>query len=495
MTGANLINFLQPDVSQAIQSIGTTSKKGRDGDEFAVFADFMRQSPVTQKSEIPTKTSNKVDESYDKYKYKDNSIEKAQGNPIKDKISDSKEDIEEFEKKVIEAVSEELGVTEEDVKKAMEILGLGVFDLLEPANLAELTVEVTGSADTIELLTDESFQNLMTGLTELCEELQDTLGLTPSQFDELVSEMTIVEEENLDSQMMDELENMAQTSDEKAVSAEGLISEKQAEETLSIDGYTETEQAETTETTETTETIEVDLKKQESSKSDAIDGEKVQADTQVIKNENNAENSKEFSGESNPHNNNNNTSENNLQANVVVENQVSSNDIPEQVSMSSESYMSTDTVEIIHQIVENIRVNTSSEISNMEMQLNPENLGKIYVNISSEEGNISARIIATNDLVKEALENQMLELKENLTQAGIKVDALEVTVAAHEFERNLEQDQSRQKNEGQRQEEMGERRRNINLSSMDELSGLMTEEESLVAQMMVDNGNSVDFTA
>ena len=129
------------------------------------------------------------------------------------------------------------------------------------------------------------------------------------------------------------------------------------------------------------------------------------------------------------------------------------------------------------------------------MQLNPENLGKIYVNISSEEGNISARIIATNDLVKEALENQMLELKENLTQAGIKVDALEVTVAAHEFERNLEQDKSRQKNEGQRQEEMGERRRNINLSSMDELSGLMTEEESLVAQMMMDNGNSVDFTA
>ncbi|MEE1305789.1 MAG: flagellar hook-length control protein FliK [Agathobacter sp.] len=480
MTGANLINYLQPDVSQATQSIGTTSKKGRNGDEFAIFADFMRQPPVTQQNETLTKTSNKVDESYDEYKYKDNSIEKAQGNPIKDKISDSKEDIEEFEEKVIEAVSEELGVTEEEVKEAMEVLGLGVFDLLEPANLAELTVEVTDNADAIELLTDESFQNLMTGLTELCEELQDTLGVTASQFDEIVSEMTIVEGQELDSQMMDELESMNQISEEEVASTEGLIPEKQAEEALQVENI---------------DILEAKQMQQESSKSDAIDDEKVQADIEVIKSESDIENSQDFSQESNSYNKNNNTTENNLQTNVVVENQVNLNDIPEQVNITSESYLSTDTLEIIQQIVENIRVNTSSEISNMEMQLNPESLGKIYVNISSEEGNISARIIATNDLVKEALESQMLELKENLTQAGIKVDALEVTVATHEFERNLEQDQSRQKNEGERQEEMGARRRNINLSSLDDLSGLMTEEESLVAQMMVDNGNSVDFTA
>ena len=32
------------------------------------------------------------------------------------------------------------------------------------------------------------------------------------------------------------------------------------------------------------------------------------------------------------------------------------------------------------------------------------------------------------------------------------------------------------------------------MSSLDELTGVMTEEESLVAQMMRDNGNSVDMT-
>jgi flagellar hook-length control protein FliK len=33
------------------------------------------------------------------------------------------------------------------------------------------------------------------------------------------------------------------------------------------------------------------------------------------------------------------------------------------------------------------------------------------------------------------------------------------------------------------------------MDSLDELSGLMTEEEILAAQIMKDNGNSVDLTA
>ena len=38
-------------------------------------------------------------------------------------------------------------------------------------------------------------------------------------------------------------------------------------------------------------------------------------------------------------------------------------------------------------------------------------------------------------------------------------------------------------------------RSHINLNELDGLSGLMTEEETLVAKMMAEQGNSVDFTA
>ena len=104
----------------------------------------------------------------------------------------------------------------------------------------------------------------------------------------------------------------------------------------------------------------------------------------------------------------------------------------------------------------------------MEMQLNPENLGKVYVNISSKEGMIHAQLAASNEAVRAALETQVADLRQNLNQAGVKVDAVEVTVASHEFEKNLEQNQESEKQQGERQQEQsGGRRRNLNLSSLD----------------------------
>lgn len=131
----------------------------------------------------------------------------------------------------------------------------------------------------------------------------------------------------------------------------------------------------------------------------------------------------------------------------------------------------------------------------MEMQLNPENLGKIYLQVSAREGSVHATIAAQNEAVKAALESQVAELKESLNQSGVKVDAVEVTVASHEFEKNLEQNEQRQKEEGERQQEQVSRRRNLNLTMPQELEGELSQEEALAAQIMQDNGNSVDLTA
>ena len=89
----------------------------------------------------------------------------------------------------------------------------------------------------------------------------------------------------------------------------------------------------------------------------------------------------------------------------------------------------------------------------------------------------------------------MATLRENLNQQGVKVDAIEVTVSSHGFEKNLDSGQQREQQEGEMQEANKKTRRSIRLDSLDELSGLMTEEEMLVAQIMKDNGNSMDLTA
>lgn len=114
---------------------------------------------------------------------------------------------------------------------------------------------------------------------------------------------------------------------------------------------------------------------------------------------------------------------------------------------------------------------------------------------TSKNGVVSAHIEAQNAVVKEALEAQVAELRQNMNQAGVKVDAVEVTVGNHEFERNLEQNAKQEEQMAEQQEKAAKRTRSINLGELDELTGLMSEEESLVAQMMAEQGNTVDFTA
>ena len=109
---------------------------------------------------------------------------------------------------------------------------------------------------------------------------------------------------------------------------------------------------------------------------------------------------------------------------------------------------------------------------------------------------ITAKIFTENDAVKQALENQMATLRTELNQNSTKVTSIEVSVGTHEFERNLEQnarDESRR--EEQMSKQSSKRNSRINLNSLDELSGIMSEEDMLIAQMMRDNGNTLDFQA
>jgi flagellar hook-length control protein FliK len=136
------------------------------------------------------------------------------------------------------------------------------------------------------------------------------------------------------------------------------------------------------------------------------------------------------------------------------------------------------------------------------MILNPESLGKIYLNVSQEKGAMKAHLVAQNEVVKEALEQQMIALKDSLNKAGVKVEAVEVSVGTHEFERNLEErasDQERRDAENLMQQDKNNqkngRMRNIDLNNLDNLQGLMSEEEQLVAQIMKDNGNTVNYMA
>ena len=436
MTTANFIKM--PSVKGNVSVHVDASKKLQEENLEAaeIFAGLMNQTmSFPDSTTVKTSGSQSPVQSYERYSYKEKQIDTAKETGVED----ASQMLEETSEDVVAILSEKYGVDEEDIQNLLDEMGLSALDLLNPKNLVSFIVQLTGVASGEELLLDENFLSVMETMNHLAEELMDDLNVDMNGLQELVADVANEENFSLDTNLKNE----------------GLVANDN-----------ETEKA-------VVEENEVNISQEASE--DAGDMKSFMNDSTGQQN-----------GE------NFNTNETIVQTqNVSNVNQVSDGMTTQQFS----SYLSADSMQIMEQIVQQMRVTISNEVTTMEMQMNPENLGKVYVNISSEEGVVSAQFHATNEVVKEALEIQIATLKENLNQAGVKVDAIEVTIASHEFERNLEQNHQNSEEQMQAQEVNTKKRRNLSIDSMDELTGIMTEEESLVAQIMKDNGNSVDFTA
>ena len=507
MTSANVFNLNSVKQGQVLNANAAKGRsKAENPDAASMFASLMGSNYSTNFNmpSVNTKINNNVlqqtsaADNYDRYQYQDNTIRQAAGDVVTDVINNSTDTLDQFQSDVVRTVAEQLGVSEDSVKDMMESLGLTAFDLLNPENLAQLAMQLTGETSPMDLLMNDQFQGLMQQIDQLGGQLANELELQPAQMDELIAQMdilqtpeTLTDEEmqilndaagqqtTADTVSTDIMPELAQTDEVQPMDKQADVFQK---EPKSDEVRTQQPQAQETKQTAEQQTMEQQTMEQQTDAGDA--------DSQTGDQVKSAQPEKMTADR-------NNSDVAKTQTVVQMQDTAGVQTMAHAADVTSEtSYISVDTMDLLEQVAEQIRVNVSEGTSSMEMQLNPENLGKVYVNISSKEGMIHAQLAASNEAVRAALETQVADLRQNLNQAGVKVDAIEVTVASHEFEKNLEQNQENEKQQGERQQEQsGGRRRNLNLSSLDGLSGLMTEEETLAAQMMRENGNSMDVTA
>lgn len=444
-------------------------------------------------------------ESYEQYQYRENGIKQQQG--TLEQVDDGKvqEELDSYEADVRDVLKEELGVTDEQIEAAMEQLGMTAIDLMNPSQLANLVAELTGCQDAGELLCNGDFLDVLKEVRALTEELLQELGLTGEELKQAY--------ELLQNQAETMIPDVTEGESQIPVKAEDITAEEQSVQTAqNADTVRQGQQPEVSEPKEDTvvdKTAEEDtaFSSEEtafSSENATVSKERSIRETVPVE-ENKTVFQQETAGkgltEEKTGNSQGQQAGNNL-------NQQSNGDVTTGVQVNSQQPVNVaaaetvpefarqlDTENIIRQIVEYTKVAISNTQTTMEMQLNPENLGKIYLEVTAKQGNVSAHIVAQNEFVKEALETQMTELKQNLNQAGVKVDAVEVTVGSHEFERNLEQNEKQEERQAEEREKTSGKMRRLNLSDLDELAGVMSEEETLVAQMMADQGNSIDYTA
>lgn len=493
MTSANVSKVT---AGMTVQT-SASKKSGKDEQEAVDFMSMLgnfavnhsqQNNPVT--FQVSDNTSNKTVE-YEKLSTKDDRIPKVTGKTDDADMQKVDQAVEEFAKEVQQEVKELLGVDDAQLEAAMKELGLTYQDLMDPVNLANLVMNLTGEEDQLGLLMNADFQELMQNVEVLSKNLLQELGMTPQEAAEVFAQL----EQNA-AQITEEVpQQMQEVTDTQAdvLKVQQTDDVQITEQKSQVTGLTETNAA-------ATESIESDgnVQNVEEPVSQEVRVENDQtASQQEGQQEEAPENSMTTEDDASLLQQNDTTeksifTEHTFQQTVQT---IRTDNITAAPTTAVPQNVVFNTLDVIRQVSEFTRVMYQGDTTSMEMQLNPENLGKIYVQVTAKEGVVTAHLAVQNEIVKEALENQTIQLRENMNQQGIKVEAVEVTIASHEFERNLEQNQQGSAQDEQREQASKSPRRNISMNQLDEMSGLMSEEEMLVAKIMRDNGNSVDFTA
>lgn len=470
------------DLGMMISKAGQRTGKNQSGGQDSSFADLF-SSQVTNSSQMDntanltkTKMSPKDEEEMHTEENQDvqKSSDKAEGKTLKENenptVDDSTSDddtidditiddaelSDEVPEEVIEVlnglitdiitqITENFDISQEELTAVMDDLGLENFDLLDGEKLSQVVLGVANVDDAYALLTDETlyndFQTVMTFADEALEAVSEELNIDPEKLRDMIG---------------------SQMTENSAVADDDVYLE---EESKNVE-YAETEDM----------------------MSSSFEGNELKTSSDESKNTSDKEMSKDEPG----------LGEKSAPKQAVGENQFVLNQSergPEQIlerAEVNETVWDENTQNIMDQIMDHMRAQVKDGLSTIDMQLHPASLGTLHIQLVSKDGNITASFVAQNETVKQALESQMIQLKESFAQQGVKVDAIEVMVQTHQFEENLDRNNRR---DGREQYGRSQTRR-IRLGEdilQDDYTD--TDDEQIMADVMNINGNTVDYTA
>lgn len=333
---------------------------------------------------------------------------------------------------ILQQITEQLGVSPEEVLQAMDALGISAEDLSQ--NMAALLSELTGT-DQMAVLTDESLytqvSDLANAVEQTIEELADTLGMDKEQLTTLLQDSVKEPEEPV---IVVEQESAAPVTDMQQESI----------------GDQEVQTATTT-----------DIEAEQPRETKREENGNMQQQMQDMQKP--AENQQQTQGSA-----------------IAAE-------------QTTERFDLQRTQKIIDQIADYVKIHSSEKLTSMEIALNPASLGSVNLHVSSKGGVISAQLYAQDEAVRAALESQVAALKESLEAQGMKVDAIEITEHSHQLEQNLDQNGGQQES-AEAQKKSG--RRLLNLDELPEEEAYeekMTQAEKLQIEMMRMGGNKLNF--
>lgn len=426
----------QTDFSEVLKTSTASNKSSSKGDGNEL------ESVKTEQTKANAKETSSLGNEKSNQSESVNKIDNGKKPEVKEESAAGKQELSDKDvetameaiNSMLQEVATILNVSVEQVEEAMDSLGLEKLEILDTNIIPKLTAEINGAIDIMEIMVNE----------ELSADVKELMATSEDVLNQLAKDLDIPVEE-----LKNKLGEQVTIIKEEKTDASLIMEESDGGKLL--------------------EEIKVETNVQSLNEKDR--------ESKSGERENSSKNETPFSFTQ--------TVADTLK-NAV--DKVSS-EMP--MSYVRESEMSN----ILNQVRDSLKTTMNEEVTEMEMQLHPASLGNVKVQVAVREGVITANFTTQDEQVRQALESQVVALKEQMNEQGIKVEAIEVTVSSHAFERNLnEEGESRSSDDGR--EGKTRKPRSINLDTL-EAGDLMEIEEAdrVTADMMAREGNSVDYLA
>jgi len=385
---------------------------------------------------------------------------------------------------IIEQLKQLCGVSEEEILTGMQSIDMHPAELFDANRMAQLVTVIAGEGEIMSLVTNEDLYAALQTLTATAEtvssQLLEDMGLTQEEFDAVLAKLNQTGN-TLDEILMPEevpTEEVAESDSNNAVQQEKapivLVEENvKPDDVKQLESQVAKKQFDNVAETQQKDVVAETQAKPQSQKSDH----------EAHEQKNNAG---DFNGQQGTQNFDNKLNE----AQAAAE--------------STARYTSESTENILRQLADLVKIVKNENLTQMELQLHPASLGTVNVSLVTKGGAVTAEFTTQNEAVKAAIESQVSQLMTNLEEQGVKVEAVEVSVASHQMERNLDENNRDGQNRQEREEEQrvqGTRRNSINLNAyaddgemLEELQGA-DDATRIAMEMMAANGNSMDLMA
>lgn len=385
---------------------------------------------------------------------------------------------------LLEQIKQLLGISDEELLAGMEALDLGPADLLNTDNMAQLLTAIAGGGEAISFVTNEdlyaALQEMTAAVEGVAAQLLEDTGLTEEELAALLEKLS--QQENAAEEEPAQPADLAEATVTDAVNKDAALSQEAAPVVV-VEDYVKPWQAKAQENQLTDNQYKELPENQQENPTEGA------AKVQPQKSERDAhENANDWNGQ---------------QGNAPGFGDAL-NETAQAAADAAVSYTSETVDSILKQLADVVKIVKNENLTEMQLQLHPASLGTVNVSLVTKGGAVTAEFTTQNEAVRAAIESQVSQLITNLEEQGVKVEAVEVSVASHQMERNLEEDgqneQSRQEQE-ERQRVQGARRSSINLNAFaddDELAEEMQEADDatrIAMEMMTANGNSMDLIA